>query len=719
MRHYRFAQVDVDLANLRVTVNGRVRPLEPKSFRLLQFLIENRGRAVPKDEIFSNVWADTFVSDNALTRAVTQIRKALDDDPKQPRFIETVPTVGYRFVPEYETISREEEPPSTPDPVVARRAPLVVVGIAIAVAVLATAGGWWLVRPGSRTQGPPALSRTAQLTTSSGLDVDAAWSPDGSLLAYSSDRSGSFEIYLRSRDAVAKELQLTNDGNQNFAPNFSPDGRSVVYSSLGKPGIYRVPALGGSVQRLTDFGAQPKWSPDGQWIVFVSDPKPTLATTDYYFPVMSTTLNLVTATGGPVKRLTSPMLVGGQTFPSWSTDSQQIRFVNYVGQVPSIWTYGMSNGEFEKRFGGEHATTYGDASFSRDSTRMYYVRSQLNGDIEIWMQPLDPATLHPSRAAEPLFQPSLGVPRGLALSPDERRLAFSATLAESKVMVRKMKGDSVDEAPPEEITHETTYRYTVPKWSPDSKSVVYTKFTKGRIAQTWFDKLDGSGPRLVGPGTTPQIFPQFTPDGNSILVSTLGPSKTEVLDEISLTDGAIRERAPTGQREYPDIAPDGSAIVYHNPTEATLHLYREDLKTGVRTQLTFGDQRAAFPRFSRDGKRVAFEINLHDRDELGVVSASGGPTRVFWDEPGHWFSTGWMPFSDEVLASGNRGGGWALYAIGVGEKDARQSTKKARQLTKELPLRMYLRYPEISRDGKRIVYEFNETRGNVFVGGLP
>ena len=97
---YRFGDVSLDVSNLRLTVNGEVRALEPKSFRVLRFLVENRQRVVSKDEILSAVWEGTAVSDNALTRSIAQIRKALDDDPRQPRYIETVQTVGYRFLAE-------------------------------------------------------------------------------------------------------------------------------------------------------------------------------------------------------------------------------------------------------------------------------------------------------------------------------------------------------------------------------------------------------------------------------------------------------------------------------------------------------------------------------------------------------------------------------------------------------------------------------------------
>jgi Tol biopolymer transport system component/DNA-binding winged helix-turn-helix (wHTH) protein len=474
--HYRFGGIDIDLSNLRVTVNGEVRTLEPKSFRLLQFLIENRGRAVPKDEMLSAVWTDTAVTDNALTRAVAQIRKALDDDPKEPRYVETIPTVGYRFLPQCEVTSAIDEAPNAAGRQTSRA------WGAVAVAISLLGGGWLLARLSSVPRTTATFVSTAQLTSSHGLDIDAAWSPEGSLVAYASDVSGQFEIYVRSRDAAARTLQLTNDGNQNLTPSFSPDGRFVAYSCMAKPGIYRIPALGGSGQRLTDFGSQPKWSPDGQWIAFISNAKPSLSTTDYYFGANSA-LWLVSAAGGAAKQLTSETFDGAQTFPSWSSDSREIRFVNYIGQTPSVWTYRMADGRLEKRFEGPSGTTFGDAVFSRDSLRMYYVKSDLNGDIEIWMQPLGRETLRPSKDAEPLFRPTLGVPRGLSLSPDGKRLAFTATLAESKVLMRKVTNGSFDDAPATEVTHETTYRYALPHWSPDGQSVIYTKFEKGQLAR--------------------------------------------------------------------------------------------------------------------------------------------------------------------------------------------------------------------------------------------
>ena len=73
-------------------------PLIPRYFDLLLLLIERRREAVHRNEIFDRVWGDVTVSDSALSQAVRTIRRTLDDDPREPRFIRTVSRHGYQFV---------------------------------------------------------------------------------------------------------------------------------------------------------------------------------------------------------------------------------------------------------------------------------------------------------------------------------------------------------------------------------------------------------------------------------------------------------------------------------------------------------------------------------------------------------------------------------------------------------------------------------------------
>jgi adenylate cyclase len=97
---YRFEDVLVDPDTFRVSKSGSAVPLEPKAFQVLVYLIANRGRVVDKSEILDAVWKESFVTQNAMTRVIARLRKALGDDPKQPRFIKTVQTRGYLFMPE-------------------------------------------------------------------------------------------------------------------------------------------------------------------------------------------------------------------------------------------------------------------------------------------------------------------------------------------------------------------------------------------------------------------------------------------------------------------------------------------------------------------------------------------------------------------------------------------------------------------------------------------
>src|SRR2546423_4196919 len=95
-----FDDIRVVPKTFRAFKAGQLIQLEPKTLRLLLFLIENRDRLIEKDEILDAIWSGTHVTENALTREIGKLRKTLGDDPKSPKYIETVHTRGYRFIAE-------------------------------------------------------------------------------------------------------------------------------------------------------------------------------------------------------------------------------------------------------------------------------------------------------------------------------------------------------------------------------------------------------------------------------------------------------------------------------------------------------------------------------------------------------------------------------------------------------------------------------------------
>src|SRR5688500_8753204 len=106
---YEFGEFRLDPEERILTQDGKPISITPKVFDLLTVLIKNRGRVIEKDELMAAIWKDSFVEDSNLAFNIRQLRKALDDDARQPSFIETVPKRGYRFIAEVEEIAPENE----------------------------------------------------------------------------------------------------------------------------------------------------------------------------------------------------------------------------------------------------------------------------------------------------------------------------------------------------------------------------------------------------------------------------------------------------------------------------------------------------------------------------------------------------------------------------------------------------------------------------------
>jgi TolB-like protein/DNA-binding winged helix-turn-helix (wHTH) protein/Tfp pilus assembly protein PilF len=141
-----FDDVVVDTENFRVLKQRQPVTLTPRAFDVLVFLIRNTGRVVEKRELFVEVWKETFVSDNALTKVIKEIRHALDDDANAPRYIETIPKRGYRFIGGVEPADERSRPSALRTRPGIRALPAI---IAVVLIGLASFAGWLLFR--SRT----------------------------------------------------------------------------------------------------------------------------------------------------------------------------------------------------------------------------------------------------------------------------------------------------------------------------------------------------------------------------------------------------------------------------------------------------------------------------------------------------------------------------------------------------------------------------------------
>jgi DNA-binding winged helix-turn-helix (wHTH) protein len=95
---FSFDNVEVREREFCIVKGGEVLPVEPKAFRVLLFLLRNPRRLITKEELLDAVWNDAAVTENSLSRNIAVLRRLLGDEIREPRYIATVPTVGYRFL---------------------------------------------------------------------------------------------------------------------------------------------------------------------------------------------------------------------------------------------------------------------------------------------------------------------------------------------------------------------------------------------------------------------------------------------------------------------------------------------------------------------------------------------------------------------------------------------------------------------------------------------
>jgi len=107
-RIYRFAEFTLNTGEQTLLRGTDEVYLQPKTFETLVYLVERHGHLVKKNELLDALWADTYVTENALMRCIKEVREALQDDAHQPRFIKTVPRIGYKFIADVEDIRQQD-----------------------------------------------------------------------------------------------------------------------------------------------------------------------------------------------------------------------------------------------------------------------------------------------------------------------------------------------------------------------------------------------------------------------------------------------------------------------------------------------------------------------------------------------------------------------------------------------------------------------------------
>jgi eukaryotic-like serine/threonine-protein kinase len=585
----------------------------------------------------------------------------------------------------------------------AAKRPLVVALVTLGL-LLASVAILFLARR-QRPAASTAAMKTSQVTSSAGLDIFPSFSPDAASIAYSSERGGTFEIYVKQLAAGGREIQITSDRAENLQPAWSPDGRLIAYVSKNRRGIWLVPSLGGVPKRLTDFGSRPAWSFDGTSLAFQSE-----AITDLSagaFPAFSpSTIWIVPASGGKPRALTRPGVPqGGHGSPSWSPDGKFIAFVDYIRPESELWCVPTGAGEEPIRISNSQPS-YFDPVFAPDGKALYFGSVPKDGSsgngIGLWKLPLS----SPSRAAgapAEILNFGQSMIKQSTISHDGTKLAFSALAMSSNLWSLSVDGQTA----PVPLTRGTV-RNSRPAYSPDGSRIAFSNWRTGTGNDVWV--MDAGGGNALQLTTSPAAddYPGWYPDGQRIAFTSnkRGPPTAW---SIAAQGGDEKFVGDFGEMDSARLSPDGKWFAFSSKRGGGINnVWLVPSAGAAARQLTFDKEFMGFPCWSRDSRFLAVEVKHGNDNQIAVVPREGGEPRQVTFAPGLNWPYSFSPGGDRIAFAAYRDGFWEIRTISL-------STGKEEQLTHLERLHAYVRYPEWSPKGDRIVYEYAETSGNIWL----
>ncbi len=536
---------------------------------------------------------------------------------------------------------------------------------ALSAAALAAFVTWKIVSRRAPSSGP-IVTKVARLTRDAARSEWPSWSPDGSLLAFVSNRTGNSEIYVR-RGEGGQDVAITNDPKEDVQPAFSPDGASVAFISTrsSKTGLIRIggtfgrnvrtyggdlwviPALGGAARRLAPDANFPAWRPDGTAILYVTGPESRRAILE------------VPSKGGPPRAvLSSKDSVFELSRIACSPDG---KWISLETQQEGLLLMPTAGGKPRALFPG-----FGHA-WDVSTGRLYFIERDSQGGSRIQFIETrdDPFTAVAStvslmtsdflelavtrdglRIATPeqesarnltriLLEPGGGAPAGTeeplttglvtdsypSVSPDGKRVAIvSDVLGHMDVRILDVETRKSErlQLPGEDVAQVS------PVWMPDGKRLLISRSLEGVRSSNWIVALDGShAEELMVRSAQSSWTLNASPDGRIVYYQDLAGGVQQAFAFDLATRKAKQLTNTPGDKFDTIVSPDGKWLAVTATTEeGTVQLFRMPAAGGSMQPLTTGFERMRHPSFSRDGKWIYIQPS---HGNIYRVRAEGGP----------------------------------------------------------------------------------------------
>ena len=651
-RTLRFGVFELNLSAGELRKSGVRIKLQEQPRRILEMLLDHRGQIVSRDEIRDRLWpAGISVDfDRSLNTAVNKVREALGDSAQTPRFIETIPRRGYRFIAPVEPLENPEQMPQAAQ----KRRHRLTLWLTGCLLLLGATVVWQWER--SRTE--PLQVEPRPLTSYPGIEVHASFSPDGSQVAFSwnGEREDNFDVYVKSIGAE-RPRRITTAAEPDLSPAWSPRGDLIAFARMrgDAASVYLAPATGGPERRLMDLHfpfpivhyvpAQIAWLPDGE----------SLVAPDQEGNGRPPALFVWSIKTGQKRQLTSPPMESfGDSSPSVSPDGRFLLFSRGALADPRLYRASMaaperavavnaqgvnlrggvwSNGgrAIVAVGGAQHSTGLwllsvggqrppvplvkypaDQPAASASSRHLAYTRAEW--DANIWRFSIKEGP----RSARP-FITSTYLDHLPDLSPNGDRVAFVSTRSGSQgLYVCDQEGGSILKLASASIIGSA-------HWSPADDRLVFAATYDNHKNDIYLINSDGSGLQRLITDSADDLEPSWSSNGEWIY---FGSNRTGSFEIWRMRPGGSPPERVTYNGGYHAVESKDGRFLYYAKSGYDTELWRRGVNGGreelILPSLSTSDNFAVM----REGIVFIPRIDVAQRSTIEFLDFSTGKSKV-------------------------------------------------------------------------------------------
>ena len=347
----------LDTDTLRVLTAATPTRLGPKAAAVLLQLVREPGRTHARDELLDTVWKGTCPTPDVLTQAIADLRRAFGDDAQAPRYIETLPRLGYRLLAPVrfeEAIAASARGVATAStasagvraldiPSSRHGLPRALAVFGACVLLLVAIAGWQRRAPVAPAPARWQVSKLRAITADPGAERSPALSPDGQRVAYSQAGADGHRRVVQ-RTLVPSHVLPVSAGDgaaSDVLPAWSPDGGTLAFLRYEGDACHllQVPVLGGAPRVMGACGPFPariNWSPDGRWLVAAAPSPP---------PGSGLALRVFAADSGLARPFAYARAAADVDLdPRISPDGRTIAFRRGANPYSDLWVVAASGG---------------------------------------------------------------------------------------------------------------------------------------------------------------------------------------------------------------------------------------------------------------------------------------------------------------------------------------------------------------------------------------